>query len=49
MTVEINISHRKIYGVKISHSSNFNPVSIALWYENNIIIFFLSMVTDIDK
>ncbi len=23
----------KIYIVKISHSSNFNPVSITLWYE----------------
>ncbi len=41
--------HRKIYGVKISHSYNFNPVSITLWYENNIIIFSLSIVMDSDK
>ncbi len=42
-------SQHKIYGVKISHSSNFNPVSITLWYENNIIIFSLSIVMDSDK
>ncbi len=41
--------HCKIYIAKISHSSNFNPVSIALWYKNNIIIFFLSIVMDSDK
>ncbi len=39
----------KIYVVKISHSSNFNRVSIALWYENSVIIFFLSIVMDSDK
>ncbi len=33
--------HHKICDIKISHSSNFNPVSITLWYENKIIIFFL--------
>ncbi len=42
-------SHHKIYSVKILHASNFNPVSITLWYENNIIIFFLSVVMDSDK
>ncbi len=42
------MSHYKIYGIKISHC-NFNPISITLWYENNIIIFFLSMVMDSDK
>ncbi len=41
--------HHKIYAVKISHSFNFNPVSITLWYENNVIIFFLSIVMDSDK
>ncbi len=28
----------------MSRSSNFNPASIALWYENNVKIFFLSVV-----
>ncbi len=46
---DLYMSHHKIYGVKISHSSNFNPISITLWYENNIIIFFLSIVMDSDK
>ncbi len=41
--------HHKIYIVKISHSSNFNPISITSWYESNIIIFFLSLVMDSDK
>ncbi len=40
---------RTIYGVQISHYSDFYPISIALWYENNIIIFFLSIVIDSDK
>ncbi len=40
---DLYVSHHKIYGVKISHSSNFNPISITLWYENNIIISFLSV------
>ncbi len=43
------MSRYKIYGVKISHSLNFNPVSITLWYENSIIIFFLYIVMDSDK
>ncbi len=43
---DLYLFHHKIHGVNISHSSNFNPVSIALWYENNIIIFFSSIVTD---
>ncbi len=46
---DLYMSHHKIYGVKISHSSNFSPISITLWYENNIIIFFLSIVMDSDK
>ncbi len=37
---DLCMSHHKIYGVKISHSSNFNSISILLWYENDIIIFF---------
>ncbi len=41
--------HHKIYIVKIFCSSNFNPVSITLWNENNGIIFFLSIVMDGDK
>ncbi len=41
-----NMSLHKIYGIKMSHSSNFNPVFITLWHENNIIIFFLSTVMD---
>ncbi len=49
VTVGIYISHHKIYGIKISPSSNFNLVSIALRYENNIIIFFLSTVLDSNK
>ncbi len=43
------LSHHKIYSVKISNSFNFNPVSITFWYENNIIIFFLSIVLDSDE
>ncbi len=46
---DLCMSNRKMYGIKISHSSNFNPISITLWYENNIIIFFLSIVMDSDK
>ncbi len=37
---DLCMSHHKIYGVKISHSSNFNSISITLCYKNNIIIFF---------
>ncbi len=33
---DLYLSHHKIYGVKMSHSSNFNPISITLWYENSI-------------
>ncbi len=39
----------KAISVKISHTLNFNPVFITLWYENNIIIFFLSIVMDSDE
>ncbi len=39
--------HHKIYVVKISHSSNFNPISSTL--ENNIRIFSLSVAVDSDK
>ncbi len=39
----------KICGVKISHYYNFNPFSITLWYENNKIIFSLSIVIGSDK
>ncbi len=46
---DLYTSHHKIYNVKISHSSNFKPISITLWYETNIIIFFLSIVVDKDK
>ncbi len=46
---DLYMSRHKIYGVKISHSSNFNTISIALWYENNIIIFFSSIVVDSPK
>ncbi len=45
---DLYMSHHKIYGVKLL-SFNFNPISIKLWYENNIIIFFLSIVMDSDK
>ncbi len=38
---DLYASHHKIYSVKISHSSNFNPVSITLWYENNISQFLV--------
>ncbi len=38
---DLYMAHHKIYGIKVSHSSNFNLVSITSWYEN-IIIFFLS-------
>ncbi len=46
---DLYMFHNKIYVVKMSLSSNFNPISITLWYENNIIIFFLSTVMDNDK
>ncbi len=46
--MDLYMSHHNIYGVKIFPSSNFNPVSISLWYEN-IIIFFPSIITDSDK
>ncbi len=49
VTVGIYMSHHKIFDGKISHSSNFNSISIPLWYKNNIIIFFLSIVMDSDK
>ncbi len=48
VTVGIYMSHHKIYGVKSFDSSNFNFVSIKVWYEN-IIIFFLFIVMDSDK
>ncbi len=49
-TLRIYMSHHKICGVKISHSSNFNLISIALWYKNDVIIFFfLSIVMENDK
>ncbi len=38
--------HHKIYMVKISRSSNFNPISITFWCEDNIITFFFSIVMD---
>ncbi len=41
--------HHKIEGAKISHPYNFNPVSITLWYENNNIIFSLSIIMDSEK
>ncbi len=43
------MSHYEIFGVKLFHSSNFNPISITLQYESNIIILFLSMVMDSDR
>ncbi len=46
---DLYMSRHKIYGVKISHCSNFNPISIALRYKNNIKIFFLSLVMDCGK
>ncbi len=46
---DLYMSHHKIYGVKISHSTNFNPVSLTLWDENKLIIFFLSKVMDSNK
>ncbi len=49
VTVEICTCHHKIYSLKISHSFNFNPISITLWYESNIIIILLSIVMDGDK
>ncbi len=49
VTRDLYMSRHKIYSVKISHSSKFNPTSITLWYENNIIIFFLSIVMDSGK
>ncbi len=45
---DLCMSHHKIYSVKISHSSNFNLIFITLWYENNIIIFFLPIIMDSD-
>ncbi len=49
LTVGIyNMFHHKIYIIRISHSSNFNLISILLLYENNIKIFFLSIVMDSD-
>ncbi len=46
---DLYMFHHKIYVIKISRSSNFNPISITLWYENNIIIIFLSIIMDSDK
>ncbi len=39
VTAGIYMSHYKLYGLQICHSSNFNLVFVTLWYENNIIIF----------
>ncbi len=46
---DLYMSRHKIYSLNISHSSNFNPISIALWYESDIIIFLLSIVMGSDK
>ncbi len=46
---DLCMSHHEIYSVKISHSFNFNPISITLWRENNIISFSLSIIMDSDK